>query len=582
MATRNENIRLTISAKDRSSRVLSGIQSKVVGIGMAYLSWRSVTGVIKNVVELGVKHELVVNDLTAALQRHRREIDNNIKRIAAFADQMQTMSGISDEIVMQAVQRFIDYGLTVDEAMRTVRVAMDMSAGTGQQFLSVVELLAKAAVGYTSTLSRYGIIVDENIPKTEKFAAAVKQINDRFGGAAAARMNQTATQLDVLGQRFGDLQEKIYTLIEPVLKTAVVGISAVVDWFVKNFDRLTGRVSEFFTILWEQVQDTIKVFKDTAAVFEAFFSFDFGKIAATSAIAMNTIETTIQNGTNRLGRIWKMYTTDTLNLWKDFWANIGIELGKSEAKLTPQIEETITSLTNWQDKLMTQPGQRGLVLEPPRIDTSQAEVDWYRWSVEHNRIVEETLNTTEDAWNDTYQVMASSAASFAYALTGDFQDVENKLKNIFIRIAQDFISLFIRESLSQTEAEFVSPFLRLLALFDKSANDRMAMIQGERYARFFSEGALSQLQSVNLAARIAGTSPILATGVGDVSGIAPGRSTLVNVTFNINAPVTSDAFSTLVEKDVTTILEKASERNISRIELKPYFETSSSIYGGSN
>ena len=104
MASRNENVKLTISAKDKASKKLSGIQSKIVAIGAAYLGWRAVTGVLTSIVKAGAEHEKVWGDVTAALQRHGLAVDQSLTRIKAFSDEMQTMSGISDEVIGQATQ----------------------------------------------------------------------------------------------------------------------------------------------------------------------------------------------------------------------------------------------------------------------------------------------------------------------------------------------------------------------------------------------------------------------------------------------------------------------------------------------
>lgn len=241
MGTRNENVKLVISAKDKASPTLGGIQNKVLAIGAAYMGWQAVTGVIGSIIEKGVESERVWTDVAAALDRHGHSVDDNITKIQAFAGEMQTLSGESDETVGKMVQSFVDYGQTVDEAMETTRVAMDLAAGGGMNLMSATDLLSKAAVGYTSTLSRYGIIIDENIPKSEKFAAAMAQINERFGGAAASRMDTTEVKLKLMSERFGDLQEQIFELFSPALFTAVNTAVAGLDSLMGAIDFLTPK-----------------------------------------------------------------------------------------------------------------------------------------------------------------------------------------------------------------------------------------------------------------------------------------------------------------------------------------------------
>lgn len=240
MASRIEQIKIWLSAEDKSAATLDFIKNNILSIGAAYAAWRAVPAIIGSIIEKGRESEAVWNDVTAALTRHGHAVDGNLERIQHFADQMQTLSGISDEVIGKSVQGFVDYGQTVDEAMKTTRVAMDLAAGTGMDMKAATDLLYKAAVGYTGTLSRYGIIIDENIPKSEKFAAAIEQINQRFGGAAAARADTFAVKIDLLNERFGGLQERLFKMFSPAFLGVVnAGITAL-QGFTNVLDFLTG------------------------------------------------------------------------------------------------------------------------------------------------------------------------------------------------------------------------------------------------------------------------------------------------------------------------------------------------------
>ena len=254
MATRNERVQIVVDAKNQAKGVLSSVKNQVLAIGAAYLGWKAVTGIIGSIVEKGMESEQAWNDVAAALRRHGHEVDSNITKIQAFAGQMQAATGRSDEFIGKAVQSFIDYGQSVDEAMKTTQVALDLAAGGGMNLASATDLLAKAAVGYTSTLSRYGIIIDENIPKSEKFAAAIAQINERFGGAAAAQADNVATKISLLTERFGDLQEEIFTLISPALFSGLESAIGLVN----------GLIGIFTDESVDQIRQANKAFEETA------------------------------------------------------------------------------------------------------------------------------------------------------------------------------------------------------------------------------------------------------------------------------------------------------------------------------
>ena len=262
MATRNEQVNVTIKAQDKASKTLNNIKGAVIGMGAAYLGLRGVSATMGSIIEKGQEHEKVWNDVAASLKRHNKEVDNNLISIQKFSDEMQTLTGVSDEVVGKGVQAFIDYGASIEDAQANMRVAADLAAGSGLSMKSAVDLVAKAQVGYTSTLSRYGIILDESIPASEKFAAAIAQINEKFGGAAAARSETFAVKISLLSERFGDLQEQVFKLIAPGLLT---GVEALVS-AVGTMSTVISFFSPVVTIAHEEVavlETEIKKLEDT-------------------------------------------------------------------------------------------------------------------------------------------------------------------------------------------------------------------------------------------------------------------------------------------------------------------------------
>ena len=224
-----ENIKIKLTAQDQASKTLSGIQKKIVGIGAAYLGWQAVSGAISSIVEHGIEAEKAITDLNASLERHGLAVDSTSQAIMNFANEMQTMSGISDETIIRSTQTFVDFGNSAKQSMDLIRVSMDLAAGGNMDLASAVDLVGKASVGYTSTLSRYGIIIDENIPKAQKFEAAIKQINERFGGAAVSRMDTFSVKLSLLKEQFGDLQEKIFVFLVPALRAFIDAANIIIN-----------------------------------------------------------------------------------------------------------------------------------------------------------------------------------------------------------------------------------------------------------------------------------------------------------------------------------------------------------------
>ncbi len=264
MPTTNQNVNIVINAKDKTKSAFAGLKNNLLGVAAALAALKVGFDILSDIVEVGAESERQWLAVAGALKRHNIEVTSGLTEIRKFADEMQTLTGVSDEIVAKGIQKFIDFGASISEAKEEMRVATDLAVGSGISLSSAVDLISKAQVGYTSTLSRYGIIIDEAIPKNEKFAAAIEQITQKFGGAAQDVAKSFSVQMKVLGERFGDLKEDIFRLLLPALASVLtifietVNIGKSVILF---FGDLLGAVSA----LGAPVDETGKELKEASA-----------------------------------------------------------------------------------------------------------------------------------------------------------------------------------------------------------------------------------------------------------------------------------------------------------------------------
>jgi hypothetical protein len=221
----SEKFDLIVRARDEASRNLKSVATSIAGIVAAAQSLRMVTGFLKESSQAAIESEAVWNDLSASVERHGMVWAEVGDELFSFAGRLQRATGISDEAIAKSMQMFLDYGATASQAQRRVQVAADLAAGANMNLMSATDLVAKASVGYTSTLSRYGIILDESIPKAEKFEAAIAQINERFSGAAQAKMDATKGKLAELSEAFGDFQERLGEVVNKGLDPLLAGLT---------------------------------------------------------------------------------------------------------------------------------------------------------------------------------------------------------------------------------------------------------------------------------------------------------------------------------------------------------------------
>ena len=125
-----------------------------------------------------------------------------------FIASMESATGVADEDLRPALGQLVIATGDVDEAQRRLKQAMDISIGTGQNLTTVVRAFGRAlATGTAGTLSRYGVIIDENTVKTSGFGAALDDAAGKFGGLADREAKTLEGRLRILGVELGNLQE---------------------------------------------------------------------------------------------------------------------------------------------------------------------------------------------------------------------------------------------------------------------------------------------------------------------------------------------------------------------------------------
>ena len=92
---------------------------------------------------------------------------------------------------------------------RATKATLDLSKAFGRDAVRTAQNVAKAATGYTTALTAYGVKVDETQGAQEKFNQALNQMEDNFEGTAETLGQTFNNQLTNVGNSFGDLVEAI-------------------------------------------------------------------------------------------------------------------------------------------------------------------------------------------------------------------------------------------------------------------------------------------------------------------------------------------------------------------------------------
>jgi hypothetical protein len=207
MAKYAEDFELRIGATDKTAGAISSVQRSLVKMAAGLVSVTAAATALKFAFGAAMESEAAFNDLAAAVKRAGASWKAEEKSLRAFTTQMQMLTATSDELSARSLQLLLDYGMNISTAMRTMTTAADLAAARSIDLKTAVDLLGKAYVGFTGTLTRYGIIIDQTMSQSEKFESVMKKINETMGGAAAEKMKATISQWQLFKELIGDLAE---------------------------------------------------------------------------------------------------------------------------------------------------------------------------------------------------------------------------------------------------------------------------------------------------------------------------------------------------------------------------------------
>ena len=231
----------------------TGFSSMAVGIGKALGALAAAKGILDffaSSVTAANENARAVNTLSAAYQAVGYTASGAMKQAQDFATKMQNMTGIADEAFLNAQRLLANYGVVGTKAQEAIQAAYALSIGKNMDFAAAMDIVSKAAVGQTQTLSRYGIQIDKNTQDGEKFDAVLSKINERFGATAQAAMGDSITKTNALKESWGDFKEQIG-------KGLNEGLAPVLDWLAKGvgfLNKAFKSLGAVFSIIFDQMQ----------------------------------------------------------------------------------------------------------------------------------------------------------------------------------------------------------------------------------------------------------------------------------------------------------------------------------------
>ena len=139
--------------------------------------------------------------------------------IELYISNLQKTTGVIDDQLRPAFQQLLTVTGSVTKSQSALNTALDVSAATGKSVTEVSAALSRAYAGNTTGLSRLGAGISKATLKTGDMDKILGELNQKFSGQAAARLDTYAGKMDLLKVASADASEIIgKSLIDALTK----------------------------------------------------------------------------------------------------------------------------------------------------------------------------------------------------------------------------------------------------------------------------------------------------------------------------------------------------------------------------
>jgi len=326
---------------------------------------------LKSCVEEAMSAEDVWNRLKGTVENSGVAWTAAGESIKKFAESAANMSRFSDEQIAAAIKTMMDYGMSLDTAMKNMTATMDLAAAKQIPLAEAATAVGKAFEGQEGVLTRMGVVVADTVPKAEKFAAAMGQISDKFGGAAQRDLDTYAGKWTQFTNKWNELMEKVgigllpvLTKMADVLIVIVDSVSSFVDsiqkilggfydWLVGGsfvqdliglvLDLATGGLASLLKMVIGNLDSIMSTFSDWGKSVLDFFGNLWNSIVDSAVGAFNRICDAVKNGINAVtgffNDLWKNLTKGSI--WTDMWKDMIVQTEASLARILSETERSV-------------------------------------------------------------------------------------------------------------------------------------------------------------------------------------------------------------------------------------------------
>jgi hypothetical protein len=210
------NIRIDIASvfKDKgfkqAEKSSSALETQFKRLGKTFLTVFSAAAIIrfgKESVRAFAEEEKAAKRLEQTLKGVN--LGFTTPAVESYLKQLEQSTFVADDLLRPALEKLVRTTGSVTASQDLLATAIDMSAGTGVDLVTVANDLGRAFLGNARGLAKYNTSLTRADFQTKSFADIQKVLNDQFSGQRAAYLTTYAGRLDMINTAYGNMQEAI-------------------------------------------------------------------------------------------------------------------------------------------------------------------------------------------------------------------------------------------------------------------------------------------------------------------------------------------------------------------------------------
>jgi hypothetical protein len=178
--------------------------------------------------------ELAMKKLATQITNSTNATSAQITANEDFVAQLQYTAAVSDDELRPALSSLVTATQDLSHAQRLLKVALNVSAATGQDLGSVSQALSRGFAGNMRSLAALSPELRTAVKEGADFSDVLKILEKNFGGASDAAANTAAGGLKKMQIALDDAQETIGAALVPYLVEFADALAASAKWVKEN------------------------------------------------------------------------------------------------------------------------------------------------------------------------------------------------------------------------------------------------------------------------------------------------------------------------------------------------------------